>query len=175
MAFSDNEFANTTTDELQEQYYGNFGIQWRDHEHVAQVKERQEQATAYIAAFWELTDIAIAYPPFIGMLGEALHEVGEAVRVVYPGPDMDRIRAEVRAAIQGGELPPGAFADAIEPDPEDGDARVAALLQSIRPRGVLLAPPYLQEDMHDLFAHEARLHDEAAEAARDPAPAPAAA
>lgn len=96
---TDNEYANTSVDELHESYDGNYGISWGDPEHVAHARAIQDVGRAYVEAFWELADVAADYPPFILQLAEALHGVAAAVRGQHPGPDREKLRAEIRDAL----------------------------------------------------------------------------
>ncbi len=95
LCMTENQFANTSSDELRDNYDGNYGIGWNDPEHVAFVGAQQEIGRAIVNGFWELNDVAVAHPPFIADLAAALHAIAADVRAQHPGPDLAQIQADL--------------------------------------------------------------------------------
>lgn len=111
---TDNQWAALSCNDLNEGYFGNYGIAWNDPDHVRQVKAQQEEAEALVQGFWQVADAITEHPPLIGGLAEALHEVTALVQALHPNPyraaakgdsaDAERrYFARFAAALGGGE------------------------------------------------------------------------
>ncbi|MBX0330033.1 hypothetical protein K2Z83_20400 [Oscillochloris sp. ZM17-4] len=97
LGLCDNIYAAYSVEDVNENWSGNFGIDWTDTDHVLAVGAQQREGRAIAVGFWELSRAFVAHPPLITQLGEAMHALAAEAIANHTPADLAEFRRELAA------------------------------------------------------------------------------